>query len=55
MIQFRNFIVHRYESIENEILLDIVKNHLDDFARFVQEIETYEDEMALINSQRKRL
>ncbi|MEA3392283.1 MAG: DUF86 domain-containing protein [Candidatus Marinimicrobia bacterium] len=38
MIQFRNFIVHRYESINDEILLDILQNHLDDFYRFVQEI-----------------
>lgn len=41
MIQFRNFIVHRYESIDNEILLDILQNHLDDFDRFMLEIKVY--------------
>ena len=41
MVQFRNFIVHRYESIDNEILLDILKNHLDDFDRFIREIDLY--------------
>jgi len=40
MIQFRNFIVHRYESIDDGILLDILQNHLDDFDRFLQEIRS---------------
>ena len=42
MIQFRNFIVHRYESIDDEILLDIGQNHLNDFDRFVEEIIIYD-------------
>ncbi len=42
MIQFRNFIVHRYESINDEILLDILQNHLNDFDRFVEEIKVYD-------------
>ena len=43
MIQFRNFIVHRYESIDGGILLDILQNHLNDFDRFVEEIITYDN------------
>ena len=43
MIQFRNFIVHRYDSIDDGILLDILQNHLDDFDRFVQEIRIYDN------------
>lgn len=42
MIKFRNFIVHRYESIDNAILMDILINHLDDFNAFIKEIENYE-------------
>ena len=43
MIQFRNFIVHRYESIDDGILLDILQNHLNDFDRFVEEIIIYDN------------
>ena len=35
MVQFRNFVVHRYERIDVEILVDIVNNRLDDFENFV--------------------
>lgn len=41
MVQFRNFIVHRYEQIEVEILAGILNRHLGDFAQFVQEIKNY--------------
>ena len=42
MIQFRNFIVHRYESIDSEIIVDICNSILDDFKFFLNEIESYE-------------
>ena len=38
MIQFRNFIVHRYEQIDSEVLISILQNHLDDFAAFRDEV-----------------
>lgn len=38
MIRFRNFLVHRYESVETEIVYDIVKNKLDTLDRFLSEI-----------------
>lgn len=38
MIQFRNFVVHRYERIATEMLLDILRNHLDDLTYFRREI-----------------
>jgi len=41
MVQFRNFLVHRYERVDNEILLDIVNRRLVDFERFRNEILTY--------------
>jgi len=41
MVQFRNFIVHRYERVDLDILVDIVNNRLDDVARFREEILRY--------------
>jgi uncharacterized protein YutE (UPF0331/DUF86 family) len=41
MIQFRNFVIHRYESVDSAVLCDIVKNRLDDFARFTMEISAF--------------
>ena len=41
MIKFRNFIVHRYESVDNEELVNICNNHLQDFEDFIKEIENY--------------
>jgi uncharacterized protein YutE (UPF0331/DUF86 family) len=38
MIQFRNFIVHRYERIDVDILVDIVNYRLSDFDAFKQEL-----------------
>ncbi len=37
-IQFRNFIVHRYERIDVAILVDIVNHRLADFDAFKEEI-----------------
>jgi len=41
MVQFRNFVVHRYESIDVEILADVVNNRLGDFAKFRDEVLRY--------------
>lgn len=38
MIRFRNFIVHRYEKIDLEIISNIITNKLDLFIQFVDEI-----------------
>jgi uncharacterized protein YutE (UPF0331/DUF86 family) len=41
MVQFRNFVVHRYESVDNSILCDIVNKHLEDIKKFKKEIQKY--------------
>ena len=41
MVQFHNFIVHRYERIDGTILVEIVNERLGDFERFRQEIMKY--------------
>ncbi len=38
MVQFRNFVVHRYEAIDVDILADIVSNRLEDFRHFRDEV-----------------
>ena len=38
MIQFRNFVVHRYERVDANILISILNNHLDDFSAFRDEV-----------------
>ncbi|MGD0652432.1 MAG: DUF86 domain-containing protein [Verrucomicrobiia bacterium] len=38
MVQFRNFIVHHYEDVDLEILVDIVNYRLGDFERFREEV-----------------
>ena len=40
MVRFRNFIVHRYEKIDNEIVYSIIKHKLHLFEKFVSEIRT---------------
>ena len=37
MVQFRNFIVHRYENVDVQILVDIVNHRLAEFERFREE------------------
>ena len=39
MVQFRNFVVHRY--VDDEILVGMVNRHLGDFERFRAEILAY--------------
>jgi uncharacterized protein YutE (UPF0331/DUF86 family) len=41
MVRFRNFLVHRYESVDVNILASLVSNHLLDFYRFREEIVAY--------------
>jgi len=38
IVKFRNFIVHRYERIDLEILYNILKNKLPLFRHFIEEI-----------------
>jgi len=38
MVRFRNFIVHRYEKIDLEILFSILKNKLFLFREFIKDI-----------------
>lgn len=38
MIRFRNFIVHRYEKIDTDIVFSIIQNKLDFFESFIHEI-----------------
>jgi len=38
MIRFRNFVVHRYENIDTQILFLIVTKRLDNFLAFIDEI-----------------
>lgn len=42
MVQFRNFVVHRYENVDIGILIDVVNNRLSDFSTFRNEILKYE-------------
>lgn len=44
MVRFRNFIVHRYEQVDNAILVAMVQRHLVDFERFRGEILAYVSE-----------
>ncbi len=34
MAKFRNIVVHQYESVDAEIVMLILRKHLEDFARF---------------------
>ena len=40
---FRNSLIHRYWSIDDDRLIENIKNGRDDFDRFVEEIEAYLD------------
>jgi len=41
MVQFRNFIVHRYENIDATILVDVLNRRLTDFEQFRHEVLAY--------------
>lgn len=38
MVKFRNFIMHRYEKIDLEIIYGIFKNKLSLFSEFINDI-----------------
>lgn len=41
MVRFRNFIVHRYEKIDLEIIYAILRNKIHLFKKFVSDIRNY--------------
>ena len=41
MVQFRNFVVHRYEKVKVEVLAEIVRDHLGDLEMFRDEVLRY--------------
>lgn len=41
MIQFRNFIVHRYGQVDPSIVVSILNHNLDDFKRFHKQILSF--------------
>jgi uncharacterized protein YutE (UPF0331/DUF86 family) len=41
MVRFRNFVVHRYERVDVDILTDMVNHHLPDFEQFRNEVLAY--------------
>ncbi|MCB9099286.1 MAG: DUF86 domain-containing protein [Anaerolineales bacterium] len=41
MVRFRNFIVHRYERVDPNILVEMINEHLVDFEQFRDEILSY--------------
>ncbi len=38
MVEFRNIAVHDYQSLNLDIIVEIVKNHLNDFTEFINQI-----------------
>jgi uncharacterized protein YutE (UPF0331/DUF86 family) len=41
MVRLRNFLVHRYEHIDPEVLINMVNQHLGDFEKFRDEVLAY--------------
>ena len=41
MVQFRNFVVHRYDHIDETVLTEVLSSHLPDFERFRNEVLAY--------------
>jgi len=41
MVRLRNFLVHRYEHVDPEVLANMVNRHLGDFEQFRDEVLTY--------------
>ncbi|MDO6355754.1 DUF86 domain-containing protein [Caloramator sp. CAR-1] len=44
MASFRNILVHDYTRVDEDIILDVLKNRLDDFAVFAQYITKWLEE-----------
>ncbi|WP_292489750.1 DUF86 domain-containing protein [Methanoculleus sp. 10] len=38
---FRNIVVHRYGAIDDALAFSILKEHIDDFSLFRQEVERF--------------
>ncbi|MHB1680944.1 MAG: type VII toxin-antitoxin system HepT family RNase toxin [bacterium] len=38
MVGFRNIAVHNYRSLNLDIIIEIVENHLNDFTEFITQI-----------------
>lgn len=41
MVSFRNILVHDYMRVEEKIMVDILKTHLDDFVKFMNYINNW--------------
>jgi len=41
MVQFRNIVVHRYENVDNEIIVGVLKRNLNDFDKYISEVQRY--------------
>ncbi|MCR1972278.1 HepT-like ribonuclease domain-containing protein [Clostridium cochlearium] len=41
MVSFRNILVHDYMKIDEEIIINVLKNNLDDFAKFMNYINQW--------------
>ena len=41
MAKFRNIVVHQYEHVDAEIVITILRKHLDDFVKFNKAILSY--------------
>jgi len=41
MVSFRNILVHDYMKVDEKIMVSILKNHLDDFAKFMNYINNW--------------
>jgi uncharacterized protein YutE (UPF0331/DUF86 family) len=41
MVQFRNFIVHRYDHVDIGVLADVLNHRMPDFERFRDEVLAY--------------
>lgn len=38
---FRNFLVHRYGSIDDNVAFEVIQGGLEDFSEFIEEIENF--------------
>jgi len=38
MIRFKNFVIHRYENIDTQILFTIITKRLNAFSAFIDEV-----------------
>ncbi|EGD50933.1 protein of unknown function DUF86 [Thermoanaerobacter ethanolicus JW 200] len=44
MVSFRNILVHDYMKIDEKVIVDILKNHLDDFVKYIHYINKWIEE-----------